>query len=168
MNYEATWKIMEDLLAELRKSGETVPPSVMKDLRSAKTLMEVLRVDHSCTENLLRIEEYMNNVESYLVQVAKEKFGEKYVEEWTCRLMEAQSATPSAETVPKVGFPIGIPRDARWVRVKHGEASMESIKHLCREEGLKCRTEEDGNMLVYGKEARVKSFVRKMAKLSES
>ena len=54
MNYRAIWKLMTNLISELKKSGEVVPLDVIEDLRSAKTIIEVLKFNHSQSENLLK------------------------------------------------------------------------------------------------------------------
>jgi hypothetical protein len=166
MNYEALWKLMADLVAELRKSGESIPASVIKDLRSAKTMIEILKVDQSRSENLLRIEEYLNNVESYVMPTAKRKIGRKYVDEWMNKLAETQRSLQALEIEPSIRFPIGIPRDKSWVRIKPSEEiPMEKIKRLSKEIGLKHKTQEDSYVLVYGEEDKVKRFMKKTAEL---
>lgn len=157
---------MADLVAELQRSGESVPSEVMKDLRSAKTMIEILKVDQSRSEHLLRIEEYLNNVESYVMPAAKMKFGEEYADEWMKKTLEAQRTVRALKEEPTGRFPIGIPRDRLWVRMEPSkEMPKEKIERLAKEEGLDFRTEEDGYILVYGEENRLKRFVRKTAEL---
>ena len=70
MGYEETWKVLADLIAELRKKGEVIPASVMNDLRSAKTMMQIFKADPSHIENIPRIETYLENVEFFDVAEA--------------------------------------------------------------------------------------------------
>ena len=169
MNYEAAWGLMADLIAELRKNGETVPADVMRDLRAAKTMIEILKVDGSHSESILRIEEYLSNVESYLMPVVQTKLEAKYMEQWTGKMLEARvDAQPCGAESP-AKFPVGLPRDARWVRIQDlKETPPEKIRNLAEEEGLKYRIEENGHVLVYGEEAKVKRFVKKIMGLHES
>jgi len=154
------------LVAELRKSRESVPSSVMKDLRSAKTMIEILKVDPSRSEHLLRIEEYLNNVESYLAPAAREKFGQEYVDQWMERVVEARKSDQPWEAESTRRFPVGIPRAKTWVRMESSrEMPEERIEQLAEEGGLGFRTEKDGYVLIYGEEARLKRFVRKTAEL---
>jgi len=37
MGYGEAWKVLADLIVELRKKGEVIPANVMNDLKSAKT-----------------------------------------------------------------------------------------------------------------------------------
>lgn len=157
---------MADLVAELLRSGESVPSDVMKDLRSAKTMIEILKVDRSRSEHLLRIEEYLKGVESYVIPAAKMKFGEEYADEWLKRILEAQSTVRARKEEPGRRLPIGIPRDRFWIRMEPSrEMPKEKIERLAEEEGLDCRTERDGYILVYGQEGRLKRFVRRTAEI---
>jgi len=164
LNYEARWKLLADLAAELRKSGEPVPPDVIRDLRSAKTMIEVLKVDRSRAENLLRIEEYLDSVESHLLSAAKRKLGEEYVDEWLGKVAEAQRGVRVCEPKPSRRFPIGVPRDKSWVRIKpSAEITLEKIKKSSKEIGLGLKTQRDGYVLVYGEEDKVKRFIHMTA-----
>ncbi len=41
MSHTATWKVLEDLMIELRKKGSTLPLNVINDLRSAKLMIKI-------------------------------------------------------------------------------------------------------------------------------
>lgn len=166
LNYEAVWKLMADLVAELRKVGESVPAEVMRDLRSAKIMIEILKVDRSRLENVQRIEEYLSNVESYLLSAARRKFGERYAEDWMEKVVEAQKSVQLFEKEPSLKFPVGVQRDRRWVRVKPStEIPTSRIKQLSEKIGLEVRTQENGLVLVYGEESKVKRFIDELAQL---
>jgi hypothetical protein len=166
LNYEATWELMSNLIAELRKSGEAIPVKVMRDLRAAKTMMEVYKVDRSRSENLLRIEEYLANLESYLVPEAKKKLGEEYINKWLNNLAETQRRIPAWKSKPPKGFPVGVPRDSKWVRIEPSDKiPIEKIKRLTKQNGLKSEIQADGYALVFGEEQKLKQFVKKMAEI---
>jgi len=86
MRYEETWKVLADLITELRKKGEVIPASVMNDLRSAKTMIQIFEADPSHAENIPRIGTYLENVEFCLISMAQEKFGSEFVEHWMGKL----------------------------------------------------------------------------------
>jgi len=133
---------------------------VVRDLRSAKTMIEVLKLDRSRAENLLRLEEYLGNVESRLLSAARRKFGEGYVDEWLGKVAEAQKGVRVCEPKPSRRFPIGVPRDKSWIRIKpSAEIPLEKIKKLSNEIGLGLKTQRDGYVLVYGEEDKVKRFI---------
>jgi len=166
MSFEARWKLMADLVTELRRSGESIPADIMKNLRSAKTMIEILKVNRSHSENLLRIEEYLNDVESYLIFATKNRFGTKYVDEWMSRLLKVQRGDQAEETRRPTKFPLGVPRDKHWVRIRVSkEIPLEKIKQLSEEIELTNKIQEDGCLLVYGEENKMKRFVKKMAEI---
>jgi hypothetical protein len=162
MGYSATWKVLEEMVADFRKRGKTVPPSVMDDLKSAKTMIQISRAERRPTDTVMKIEEYFVNVESYLVSEGKKQFGVKYVDPWLCRLEEASKASDEAEEETR--FIPGIPRGEKWVRVKPtAELSIEKLKALASESKLSHKLQVDGCLLVFGKVEDVKDFVKKMA-----
>jgi hypothetical protein len=157
---------MADLVGELKKSGESLPDHVMKDLRAAKTMMEIMKVEPSRTENLLRIEEYFSNVESYIVPVAKSRLGEQYVHEWLSKVAETQKARQSWGLQQPKMFPVGVPRDKRWLRLEPSdELPMEKIKRISKQLGLKSKAQDDGCILIIGADDQVKEFIKKTAQL---
>lgn len=164
MRYEETWKVLADLITELRKRGEVIPASVMNDLRSAKTMIQIFKADSSHTENIPRIETYLENVEFCLVSMAQEKFGSEFVEYWIGKLGMAGKRISGEDEVKVVSrFVSGLPRGKCWVRVQVSEdTSQEDIEDLAEEIGLLHKMQENGFVLVYGDDESVKSFVKKL------
>jgi hypothetical protein len=162
VGYLAVWKVLEEMVTDFRKRGATVPANVVSDLKSAKTLIDVLRADPSRLETSQKIEEYLNNVESYLISEGQ-RFGEKYVEDWLKRLEDASRRFFEEEELESRFVP-GLPRGQRWVRVKPSrEMPIEALKALANELSLSFDVQKDGCLLVYGEDERVKDFVKKMA-----
>lgn len=163
MGYLSVWKVLEETIADFRKKGITIPATVMDDLKSAKTLINVLKADSCQAETAQKIEEYMLKVESFLASEGQERFGAKYVEEWLCRL-DAESAKITEEEIEEARFIPGLPRDQKWIRVKPTpELTSENLKTLAKESSLSIDVQSDGYLLVYGEDARVKEFVKKIA-----
>ena len=161
MSYEENWKVLADLLTELRKKGEKIPTDVMNDLRSAKTMIQILKADPTHIESIPRIETYLRNVESYAVLMAQEKLGTEFVERWLTKLEKAKK-TEIEEVTPR--FVPGLPRDKNWVRVQISEDTpREDVESLVKENKLSCKMQKNGYMLVYGNGESIKSFVKKMA-----
>ena len=94
MSYDLQWKVLADLLIELQKRGEKIPADVMNDLRSAKTIIQVLKADPTHIENISRVDTYMRSVESYAIFTA-EKLG--IVEEWLKKLKELKKLRTKKE-----------------------------------------------------------------------
>ncbi len=164
MKWEVRWKILADAITDLRKSGETIPFNVINDLRSAKIMLEILRVDKSRSENISRLEEYLSNVEAYVLPIAKDRFGEAYVNNML-RIMY-RSEKEEAEVGFQTRFHPNLPREKKWVRIQiTDEMPLEIIERVIHEESLEYRIEKDGYVLVYGENEKIKGFVKRMAEI---
>lgn len=165
MGHEKVWKTLNDLVIEFRKRGESVPPSVINDLRAAKTLIHVLKADPTKIENVPVIETYLGNVESHLIFTAQTAFGSEFVKHWMRKIWNAREK-PDVETPaePASKFVPGLPRGQRWVRVQVSEETpKEEIEELVRQSRLTCRMQENGYMLIYGKGEKLKNFIKRTA-----
>jgi hypothetical protein len=163
MNYLAAWKVLEEMITDFRRRGIGVPTEIMSDLRSAKTLINVLKADPSRVDTSQKVDEYLLNVESYLVSEGQKMFGSGYVEEWLKRLDEASKKMLEKEEEETKLIP-GVPREHKWIRVKPStELPIEKLKKLAEESHLSCNVQNDGCLLVYGEDGRIKEFIKKMA-----
>jgi len=164
MGYLAVWKVLEEMILEFRKRGITIPVEVMDNLKSARTMIKILKADPSRGETMQKIEEYISNVESYLISEGQKKFGVEYVDKWLKKLDEANIRFPDLEE-EETRFVPGLPREQKWIRVKpSAELPMEKLKLLAKELNLSCELQGDGYLLVYGEDESLKEFVKKMAK----
>jgi hypothetical protein len=164
MGYLAVWKVLEEMILEFRKRGITIPTEVMDNLKSARTMIKILKADPSRGETMQKIEEYLSNVESYLISEGQKKFGVEYVDKWLKKLDEASMRFPDLEE-EETRFVPGLPREHKWIRVKpSAELPMEKLKLLAKELNLSCELQGDGYLLVYGEDESLKEFVKKMAK----
>ncbi len=169
MNYEERWKVLADLLTELRKNGEELPAKVMNDLRSTKTMMQILKDYPNHIENVPKVEAYLGNVESYLISAAQKKFGSDYVEIWMRKLEEAGRMIKVEEKAKAtLRFVPGVPRDKHWVRIRISEnTSRKDVERLAEGERLSHKMQKKGYMLVWGDGENIKTFVKKMAEKSD-
>lgn len=165
MDYDEVWKVLADFLTELQESGGTIPTEIMEDLRSAKTMIQILKADPKRTENLARIEAYLENVESHLVFAAQDKLGQKYVEKWMRKIVEAREKVIEEEEMKAPSrFVPGLPKGKHWVRIQISkDTPRKEIERLARETGLSRRMQQNGYVLVYGEDEKVRLFVKKMA-----
>jgi hypothetical protein len=164
MGYLAVWKVLEEMILEFRKRGITIPTEVMDNLKSARIMIKILKADPSRGETMQKIEEYLSNVESYLISEGQKKFGVEYVDKWLKKLDEASIRFPDLEE-EETRFVPGLPREHKWIRVKpSAELPMEKLKLLAKELNLSCELQGDGYLLVYGEDESLKEFVKKMAK----
>ena len=161
MSYEEKWKVLADLLIELQERGEKIPADVMHDLRSAKTMIQVLKADPTHIESISRIDTYLRNVESFAIFTA-EKHGTEIAEEWLKKLKEPREVKTREEKTASRFIP-RVPRDKNWVRIQISEDTPpEDIKKLVEASDLSCKMQENGYMLVYGNRENIKSLVKKL------
>ena len=80
MGYLDTWKILEEMITDFREKGRVVPAKIMDDLKSARTMIRILKADASCGETAQKIDEYLGSVESYLVSEGEKIFGATYAD----------------------------------------------------------------------------------------
>ena len=114
----ASWKLLEEMIIELKKKGVVIPENIMGDLRSAKSMIKL-----HCTQAqgagdvIQKAEELTANVEAYLVTEAQKPLGSEKVDLWLRRLEEA-NAEVCEEVAEENKFVTGVPRDQKWVRVE--------------------------------------------------
>jgi len=162
MGYLAVWKIQEEMIADFRKRGAPIPDRIMKDLKSARTLIRILKAGSCQEDTVQKIETFMANVESFLVSEGERRFGTGYVDECLKRLGEAGRKI-TEEDVEETRFIPGLPRGHHWIRVKpSAELPLEKLKTLTEESKLSYEMQTDGCLLVYGKDEHVKDLVKKM------
>jgi hypothetical protein len=167
MGYPAVWKVLEEIIIELRKKGVATPQSVMNDLKSAKVLMKIMDASQKDRgETAPKVEQYLGSVEAYLVTEAQKFFEPARIDEWLRRLEEASCDTCAvweAEEKEEAKFVSGVPRDQKWIRVEPiTTLPLEKLKQLAEKQNLSSRLQEDGRLLVYGKAEDIKAFVKEM------
>ena len=168
MGYSETWKILEGILIEFRKKGLPIPVAVMTDLKAAKTMIKLMDAEPGKGEMAPQTEQYLRNVESYLVTEAQANFPPERIDEWLRRLDKATVETCGCvreEVKEESRFISGLPRDQKWVRVMPiTSLPADKLKQFAEESNLSLKTEKDGHLIAYGKPEDIKEFVKKMTK----
>lgn len=163
MEYLSIWKVLEQAIIDLRKKGITVPAKVMGDLKDAKTTIQILKADPNCKETVEKVEEYLGNLESYIVSEGQRISGGKYVDEWLQRVDEAARSVADDEK-ERTRFVVSAPRQQKWIRIRLStELPTDKLKKLANESNLSLSIKSDGYMLVQGEDKNIKDFVKKMA-----
>lgn len=164
MGYEQWWKTLEILITEFRKKQVPIPKEVMASLRSARTMINVYSADPSYLESIPTIENYLLNIESNLISITKEKFGQAFMERWIKKLEKARKKEePKVETATSRFIP-GLPKGEHWIRVLPSDEILEeNVAKLADELELSYKMQNDGYILVYGDKKKIKDFVKKMA-----
>jgi len=165
MGYDEVWKVLADLITDFRRRQETVPPRVVNELRSAKTMIEIFKADPTHVEYAPDIETYLGNVEFYLIFAAQNKFGSDYVDRWMDKIEKARKETRGEmEAGAAQRFVPKFPRGERWIRVKVSEdITQADVEKLVDESGLSYKVQRNGYIFVSGNTEKIKDFVKKMA-----
>ena len=122
-------KIFTNILIELQKMGEKIPKDIIQDLRSAKTLIKVLKADPTNNENMPRIDTYLRNVESYSILTADK--GEKgRAEKWLKKLKTRKKTEKKKKKELDSRFIPGIPKNESWIRIEISEEMNEHEKYI--------------------------------------
>jgi len=162
MSHTATWKILEDLMLELKKKGVAIPPNIINDLRSAKLMIKISESAGSTGDVSQKVDEYLGNVESYLINEAQKILGPEEIDRWFRRLEEANVQT-SEEKSEENKFITNVPRDQKWVRIEPiRNVPAERIQKIAKESNLSVNPQKDGRLVIYGQQEDIKEFLKKM------
>ena len=158
----ATWKTLEDMMIELKKKSVAIPANIIEDLRSAKSMIKLASTEGSHGDAVMKTEEYLANVEAYLVTEGQKVFGSKHVDRWL-QVLEEASAIQECEETEEGNFVTGVPRDQKWVRVEPtAKLPTLRIEQLAKQQNLQFNLQKDGRLLVYGKPENLRAFVKQM------
>ena len=158
----ASWKLLEEMMIELRKTGFDAPANILEDLRSAKSLIQVQSITSGEGEATQKTEELASNIEAYLVTEALRVFGSEKVDLWLRNLEEAKTET-CEKPAEQEKFVAGLPRDQKWVRVEPiVSLPKERILAMAKENSLQVTPQKDGRLVVYGQPQNLKDFIKKM------
>lgn len=170
MGHMAIWKTLEDMAIELRKKGVNVSPSIIADLRSAKSMILLSENEEgSRGEAMAKVEEILGSIEANLVTSAQNALGSDVVDAWLRRLETASCDTCNIAVSPEESqaenekFITGVPRDQKWIRVEPTESlPVARIEQIAKEQNLTIKP-ENGKLIVYGQPDNIKVLVKKMA-----
>jgi hypothetical protein len=161
MGYLDAWKVVEEMIVDLRGKGIVIPSDTMTELQSAKTLVHVLEAGTGQADISQEIDKCFFNVESYIMSKGQMAFGPEYVEKWFTRLDQAKEA--SEETKKESKLLPNIPRGVKWIRISPSNLSIDESKKFADELHLSCIVQNEGFLLVHGEDAQLRELIRKMA-----
>jgi len=160
MNYDEKWRILADFLTELKENGIIIPVEIMNDLRSAKTIIQVLKADPKCIDTGLRIEKYLRNIESYAIFTG-EGIEKSIAEDWLRKLKDIKMEKPEEKIDEKSTFIPGIPRNENWVRIKIADdIPSKNLKKIAKENNLSYKTQKNGYVIVHGDPKSIKKLIK--------
>jgi hypothetical protein len=172
MAYEKIWEILENLMLVLQKKSRKIPKEVLRDLKSAKTMINISKAESETrAETIMKIETYLSNVETHLLILAEE-LGKDLADEYMGQIHNARSEiredlekkSLQRETEPKSRFVSGIRRNEHWIRIHISEdIAKEHVEKVAEELDLNCKMQNEGFLLVHGDQDKIKKLVRKIA-----
>lgn len=162
MSYEKKWKILADLLIEIQKGGEKIPKNVINDLRSAKTVIQILKFNQTDTKSILKIDKYLRNVEAYAIFCA-EKLGIENVEEWLKKLKDPKKEENKEKPKIENRFVSGTSRNKTWISIETSEdLTPDLVKKVAKDNNLSYEIHKNGHIIVCGHEKEIKSFLKRI------
>jgi hypothetical protein len=161
MGYLDAWKVVEEMIIDLRRNGILIPSDTMTELQSAKTLIHVLEACTDKADVTQEIDKCLFNMESYIMSKGQIVFGPEYVEKWLIRLDQAKEA-PEETRRESMLLP-NIPRGSKWIRINPSTLSIDESKKFADELHLSCIVQNEGYLLVHGEDAQLRELVKKMA-----
>ncbi len=157
-----SWKLLEDMMLELKAAGTAIPAKVVEDLRSAKSMIQLTYTDGSHGDALQKAEEYLANVEAYVITEGQAVFGAAKVDAWLRRLEKA-SGQVCEEPAVSDKFVAGVPRSQRYVRIEpKGDLTKEKVDALAKAQGMQVKVQSDGKLVVYGSPDDLKAFLKQV------
>lgn len=162
MGYVSVWKVLEEMVADFRGKGLTIPQQIMSDLKSAKTTIRILSAGTQGEDGIRKVDQYLMNVESYLVTEGQ-KLGQRYIDEWLKRLDDASREKTDGEQEVSRFIP-GMPRQQKWIRVTPTTGiPIKTLETTAVKMKLSHEIREDGSLLVWGDDRAIKDFVKNLA-----
>ena len=163
MGYGAKWKVLEDMMLELRKKGFETPSSIINDFRSAKLMIKIVEAGESKGDATMKLEETFGSIESELITEAQNVMTTEEVDEWLKRLDEVSLRTCEIKVVSETTLVIGVPRDQKWIRVlPMPNLPAVKLQQMAKENRLSVNPQKDGRLVVYGQQEGIKAFLKKM------
>ena len=159
MKYEEKWEILSDFLIELQENGEKIPNDIIKDLRTAKTIIQVLKADPSNKDNISRVDKYLRNVESYTICTADKK--DKVDATIWLNKLDPQKKIIEKTKKSKSKFISGIPKNKSWIRIEIiKETPLNELKEYAKKLNLSFKIQGKNNLLVFGEKNSLKSYIK--------
>ncbi len=161
---EKRWKVLSDLLVVLRSQGADIPPDVVGDLRSARSLIEVLKVSPECEGVAGTVDQLLANVEVFLLAEAEEKLGREEAKKWREKIARSIEEAEGEALETSMRFRPGLPRGEHWVRIRvSDDIPADLLEGIAEEEGVSTELQPDGFLLVKGSKEKVRSFIKKLS-----
>ncbi|MFH0749116.1 MAG: DUF2096 family protein [Candidatus Bathyarchaeota archaeon] len=163
MDYEKLWETLETLMIELAEKRVQIPQEFKEDLKSAKTFISIFQTDPSDLTVVTEIELFLGKIEPSLLYLAESDVNPEYADEWVKKINDARVGQQTERVSATSKFVSGASMGEHWIRIKAlGLINDKELRELSEKFSLSCETQENGYLLIRGKEENVKSFVKEV------
>jgi len=177
-NFYSVAKTLEEFLKELIDKGMTIPPQVITELKTGRSVTSIHQrmTEETDVETLTEVELKamiaLQNVEMNLLSLADEKFGKDYAEQWQKKVNEAymdntKPQVAAAKTPVNIArYATGVPKGEHWIRVQ--TSWLENVQDLddkLESRSLSTIPQDDDYLLVYGRKADVSDFLKEIRQI---
>ena len=169
-NYNAAARVLDEFMLELIEKGTTIkgmtiPPHVVDDLKSGRSLINIEQRQPGDADIGTKIAAILQNVEMNLLSLSETSVGREYADEWQKRIDGAYREEPVSPS-PKPSFVSGVPKGKHWVRVQTAElTAVGELQKLLGDFALSALTQEDGYMLIHGEKEDVSAFLKEIRRI---
>ncbi len=162
-NYHAVWKVLEELLGDLKQREAEIPEDFLTKLKAAHGNINIMKADPTHEDIMDKVEEQLNNLEGQLIYLAEDRIGSDYADKWLTKIKEARESEPEVSRAKP--FSPGVPRADYWIRLTVGDViKRPDIEKMASELDLSIKEESASTIIVHGEETKVKSLVKAMTR----
>lgn len=162
MDYFALWKVLEELVTELKKKGVNISDLTMKKLRGARATINIYVADPSYQQTSADLMTQLTELETGLMTLAEQEVGPEFASEWLKKITATREVEPSSPMIDK-GFPKGVPRSDYWIRLTIGDTiSIDEVREMAAKHNLTIKEETPEQVIVHGEQSRVRQLVKMM------
>lgn len=178
VNYSSIAKTLEEFLKELNDKEIPIPPHVITDLKTGRSVVNIYNrmpddTDHDTISDIeLKARIAFQTVEMNLLSLADEVLGREYAEEWQRKISaayedETEVPETSDDALPgQSPYITGVPKGEYFIRIKSSElAEVKGLDGLLNNYGLTANTQADGYLLIYGRKEDVSAFLKEIRQL---
>ena len=164
MDYEHLWKVLEGLMVELTEKGVTISKELMDSLKAAKSYISIYKTNPTELEIVDEIEGYIGHLEPNLLYLAEMDMGKDYAEKWMEKVNNARLEETPEPTVAVTKFLTAIPKGEHWIRINlSGLINDEEVHEFLEMLNLSSKPQENGYLVIHGREENVKTFIKKIS-----
>ncbi len=162
-HFTQLWSVLSKLFVYLQKKGVEFSPSLIEDIRMAKTLIHMVKYDPDRNiKHLLKLEETLFRIH-YEMHSHLSELDENSKHFWEKRIKDAMEGKLTEELyIPKLPSLIRKKKEG-WARIKLSpNISKERLKEICRAHNTKINFESEDTIVIEGEESNMKEVLHEI------